>query len=214
MVKPVSAPNRHGAVRHARILAFSLALLAASYFGHAVVDPEPVFACYCTRAATIAETVATNEVTVIAGTIGAALADRTAIGVDTWFHGVEPASVVWVRGGRNTFTSCDEFIGGGERWLLVLWGGATAPGANGLYSTSMCERNGRIGTAEGDAALAEANELFANAAASPSAPHAPPSMIELSRWVGPGLVWVMIVGLVALAMFAAIWVVARRRSTG
>ncbi|MDP8905039.1 MAG: hypothetical protein M3N29_06960 [Chloroflexota bacterium] len=191
------------------VLAASLLLCFSALFVQAVALPWPVRACSCMpNPPGMAELAAEGGLTVVAGTVGRALPDRTPVSVDTWFHGDAPSDVVWVSGGSQQMTSCDPVMTAGERRLLVLHG---EPGQ--LYSSNPCVTSGVIGTANGDAALAEAAAVFGTGIAPPTAepeptPQAPPTPAAPA---GDGLLWVAAaVGAASLLFFSAV-VLARRR---
>lgn len=195
----------------ARFVAALLLGLAACVF-QATELPSPVVACSCVAPMpTLEESVANGDVSVVVGTIGAALPDRTAIGVETWFHGDEPADVIWVRGGTNMSSSCDISIGGGERWLLVLYGSRNAPGWDGLYGLSMCDRNGRLGTPHGDALVAEATQLFGPGQQPAEREPEPAQPIDLTPFLGEGLLWAMATSAIGLLFLGGIALIAKRR---
>lgn len=197
--------------RAARVFAAFLIAFGAFAF-QAVQLPGRALACSCLRPpAPLAEQAAKDPVTIVAGTVGAAQADRTPLVVDTWFHGEFATDLIWLSGGRNQMSSCDVFMTAGERRVMSLWGGPAAPDARGLYSTSLCSSNAAVGTAEGDALLAEAVAAFGTGQPPPSPEPEPAAPIDLSPWIGDGLIWAAVAVGVGLAMFGAVALIARRR---
>ena len=71
--------------------------------------------------------------------------------------------------GNQMVSSCDPSMTPGERRLMVLH-----RQEDGTFSYSPCVATGVIGTEEGDAALAEATELFAGEAPPTPEPTPPP----------------------------------------
>jgi hypothetical protein len=201
-------------MRRALPLATALLLAFAAYAFQAVQLPGRALACYCMQQTSLAEVDLADQVTIVVGTVGAALPDRTVIGVDTWFHGPFPTNVVWVMGGTNSSSSCDARITAGERRVLILYGGPRAPGANGLYSTSSCAPSGVAGTPEGDALFAEAVAAFGDPLAPPSPDPQLDSPMNLSPLLGEGLVWAGVSSGIGLLLLAAAVFAARRRPAG
>lgn len=201
----------HPVIRMAAAFAVAFAALTI----HSLALPERVLACSCAwPPPSLAEVAARDQVSVIVGTVGQSLPDRTAIGVETWFHGAFPADVVWLTGGTNMASSCDLPLAVGQRWVLVLNGGPAAPGAGGLYSAGSCDPHGELGTPQGNAVLADVIATFGSGE-SPDPPEAePPPPIDVSRWLGGGLVWVAAASGTGVLVLAAIVLAARRRRAG
>lgn len=197
-------PRRLKTVSAALVFAFM------AYALQSVALPGRVLACSCvTPLPSLAELVDRDQITVVVGIVGQALPDRTPIAVEAWFYGEAATDLVWLSGGANEATSCDVFMSVGEHRLLVLQGGA-----DGLYSTNVCLPGGLIGTPEVDARLAEAAGLFGVAQSPPPAPEpAPNEPLDLSPWLG-GLTWVAAAAGVAILMFGALALFARRRPSG
>jgi hypothetical protein len=166
--------------------------------------PHRVAACYCMERP-LAESLAREDPTVVVGTVAQALGDRTRIVADGWFHGPFPADVLWVRGGTGSSSSCDLNIAHGQRRVFVLFGGPRAPGANGLYSTSICDPGGVIGTAAGDAVLAEAVEIFGE----PLPLSVSTSILQIGS--ADGTLYIVAATAAGLAILAAAVLVGRRR---
>ena len=182
------------------------------YAVQSVQLPGRALACSCAGPPPpMAQAAATDPVTIVAGTVGVAQPDRTPIAVDTWFHGGFVTDVIWVMGGTNQMSSCDVFMSAGERRVMVLWGGPSAPGANGLYSTSSCSANAAVGTDAGNELLAEAIDTFGSGQAPPEAEPEPEAPIDLSPWLGDGLLWAAIAVTAGLALFGVVTLVTRRR---
>jgi hypothetical protein len=169
---------------------------------------------------TLAELAREEGTSIVVGTVGRALPDRTPIAVEGSFVGGPHAEVVWLTGGSQQMTSCDIFMSAGERRLLVVFRGDA-----GLYSTNSCAPSGLLGTPDGDALLATAIASFGD----PSVPSAPepefepepesepesasPIVTEPSPSPGQGLIWVAAAIGVGILLFGAITLVARRRPT-
>lgn len=199
-------------MRHRLSVAVALFLAFAAYSFQVIQMPGRVLACYCTEQS-LAEVVEEGQVTVVAGVVGPAQPDRTPVVLDAWFHGAFRTNVVWLRTGTNSVSSCDVFMSVGERRLMVLHGGPIAPGANGLYSSSLCSPNAVIGTAEGDALFAEAVGLFGPAEEQPASEPVTSAPAELAPWVGGGLVWAAAAFGIGMLLFGGLILVARRRPT-
>ncbi len=192
--------------------AFTLALTAYAF--EAVHLPARVVACMCVeQPETLAAIRDLDQVSIVAGTIGPQLEDRTPVGVDAWFHGPVPANVVWLRGGTTAFSSCDIEIAAGQRRLLVLYGGPRAPGANGLYSTGLCTPGGVIGNPDGDALLEEASAMFGSAQPPPSPVPEAPVPFDLAPLLGQGMLWAAAAFGIGLALLGTAVLFARRRPT-
>ncbi len=198
-------------MRHRLSVAVALFLAFATYSFQAIEMPGRVLACYCT-AQSLAEVVDDGQVTVVAGVVGRAQPDRTPVVLGAWFYGAFPTNVVWLRTGTNSVSSCDVFLSVGERRLMVLYGAPIAPGANGLYSSSLCSPNAIIGTVQGDALLAEAVGLFGPAEGQSTEP-VTSAPAELSPLLGGGLVWAAAAFGIGMLLFGGLTLVARRRST-
>ncbi len=195
--------------RRLKAVSAALVFVFMAYALQSVALPGRVLACSCVAPLpSLAEVVDRDQVTVVLGTVGRPLPDRTPIAVEAWFHGAAPTDVVWLMGGTNMATSCDVFMSVGERRLLVLRGGE-----EGLYSTNLCLPGGLIGTPEGDALLAEATEVLGSGQSPPPPEPAPNAPLDLSPWLG-GLTWVAAAAGLGLLMFGAIALIARRRPPG
>ena len=196
------------------VLAAAILLTLSAVFLQAVMFPGRALACSCAGPPPpLAEIAAADNVAIVAGTVGRALADRTPVAVDAWFHGVAPAEIVWLSGGSQQMTSCDIFMSPGEQRLFVLYGGP-----EGLYSANSCSPTAVVGTAEGNALVAEAIQAFGDPQAPPTAepepePPAAPANPTAPQTGGPGMLWVAAgVGL-ATVLFGAVVLVARLRRT-
>jgi hypothetical protein len=196
------------------VIAAAILLTLSAVFAQAVLFPGRALACSCIGPPPpLAEIAATDDVAIVAGTVGPALADRTPVAVDAWFHGIAPADLVWLSGGTQQMTSCDIIMSPGEQRLFVLYGSV-----EGMYSANSCSPSGVIGTAEGDALVAEAIQAFGapqlppTAEPEPEPPAAPASQPGAGGGGLPiGLLWVGAgVGL-AVLLFAAVVLVARVR---
>ena len=190
----------------------SVWLALAAVFVQSVAVPQAVLACSCiSPLPTLQEVVASDpEVSVIVGTVGPAQAEVTPVAVEAWFHGARPADFIWLSGGTQMMTSCDVMMKAGERRLFVLYGSHPGP-----YSNNMCSPGGALDTAEGAAALADAEALFgaAQPPASPEATDQPAVPLEPSA--SEGLGWAWLAGGVAAALLVLLVIgllAARRRS--
>lgn len=201
------------------IFAAVLLLTLSALFVQAVALPGRVLACSCLGPPPpLAEIAAADDVAIVAGTVGRALADRTPVAVEAWFHGAAPTDVVWLSGGTQMVSSCDIFMSAGERRIFVLYGQP-----EGIYSANSCSPSGLIGTAEGDALVAEAIQAFGDpevpATAEPEAPATPepeaepPAAPGSARAAGDGLLWVGAgVGLAVVLFGAVVFLAAFRRA--
>ncbi len=199
-------------MRRAWPLAAALMFALVAYAYQAVQIPGRVLACSCVAPLpTLAEVAREEGVSVVVGTVGRALPDRTPIAVEGWFVGGAPhEDVVWLTGGSEQMTSCDIFMSAGERRLLVVYRGDA-----GLYSANSCAPSGLLGTPDGDALLASAIESFGDAIV-PVAPEPEPESVtpiatEPSPMIGQGLVWVAAAVGAGVVLFGVIALVARRR---
>jgi hypothetical protein len=198
------------------VIAAAILLTLSAVFAQAVLFPGPALACSCAGPPPpLAEIAAADDVAIIAGSVGPALADRTPVAVDAWFHGAARAELVWLSGGTQQMSSCDILMSPGERRLFVLYGSV-----EGMYSANSCSPSGRIGTAEGDALVAEAMQAFGAPQPPPTtepepeppaAPQNQPAAGDGGLPGGPGLLWIGAgVGL-AVLLFGAVILVARVR---
>jgi hypothetical protein len=171
------------------------------------LSPLPARACSCAEIASIARAASKPGVAVVAGTVGRQLPDRTPIAVDTWFHGSQAADVIWLNFGSQGQTSCDPFVTSGERRLLVVH-----RQQENLYSVDPCVASGVIGTEPGDAALAEAVEVFGGGATAPPGSTDPP-ISPRPPTTDPAAGWVYVVGALGAAalLFAVVALVGLRR---
>ena len=207
-------------MRKAWPLAAALVFAFVSYAYQAVQVPGRVMACSCMAPLpTLAEVARDEGTSIVVASVGRALPDRTPISVEGWFVGGPQDEVVWLSGGSQMMTSCDMFMTAGERRLLVL-----SRADQGLFSTNPCAPTGLLGTADGDALLATAIDLFGD----PNVPQAPastspepepepesvsPVATEPSAGLSPGVVWVAAAVGVGVLFFGAIVLFARRRPT-
>jgi hypothetical protein len=195
------------------VTATAILLTVSALFAQSLMLPGRVLACSCAGPPPpLAEIAAADNVTIIAGTVGPALADRTPVAVDAWFHGAAPAEMVWLSGGTQMMTSCDIVMNPGERRLFVLYGQP-----EGMYSANGCSPSGLIGTAEGNALVAEAQQAFGQPQALPTAEpqNAPPPAPENApSAAGDGLLWIGAgVGL-AVLLFGGVALLAVVRRAG
>lgn len=183
----------------------ALAFAFVACFVQSVVLPGPVLACSCVEPQPLAEIAATENVAVVAGTVGQALPDRTPLGIDTWFHGANPSDAVWLNTGSQMISSCDIGMSAGQRWLLVLY-----PADTGMYSAGLCSPHAMLGTPEGEALFEEAAAVFGAGQPIPSPSPEPPASIDASPWLG-GIAWVGGAVGAALLLFGALFLLARRK---
>ncbi len=198
-------------------LAAALFLAFAAYSFQAVQLPGRVMACSCIAPLPTLADVARDEGTsIVVGTVGRALPDRTPIAIEGSFVGGPHPEVIWLSGGSQQMTSCDIFMSAGERRLLVLYRGDA-----GLYSTNSCAPSGLLGTQDGDALLATAIDSFGDAQA-PLGPQPEPSpepgvtspiATEPAPLLGQGFVWVAAAVGVGILVLGTVVLFARRRST-
>ena len=193
-------------------ITISLALAVVAFAFQSLEMPSVASACSCAGPPPpLLEAVSRGNVTVVVGTVGVALPEQTPITVETWFHGPFPNAVVWVMGGTQMASSCDIPLAVGQRALLVLYGGPSAPGANGLYSLSMCERNGVLGTEIGNAALAEAVAAFGPGLDPRGRDREPLPAAETTARIDQGFIWILGTAGLGLAALAAVFLFARSR---
>ncbi len=172
-------------MRGRRLTILGIAILGASaLFTQSAAVPARVVACSCIPPPSLAEVATTEDVAIVAGTVGRALPDRTPVGVETWFHGASPSDVVWLNSGTQMASSCDIFMTAGERRIFVLH-----VADKGTYSAISCSPNGLIGSPDGDALLEEAIATFGGEAPPTSEPAVAAEPAQ-SPWIGDGLVWV------------------------
>jgi len=198
-----------------------LAAIAISFTAltfQAIQLPGRALACSCVAPLpTLAEVARDEGTSIVVGTVGRALPDRTPIAIEGSFVGGPHAEVIWLTGGSEQMTSCDIFMSAGERRLLVLYRGEAD-----VYSTNSCAPSGLLGTQDGDALLATAIDTFGDATV-PGAPEPEPEpepevtspiAAEPSPWLGQGLVWAAGAFGVGVLFFGAIVLIARRRPSG
>jgi hypothetical protein len=195
-------------MRRGLILASAVAFALSAVLAQSLAVPQRVVACSCiTPLPSLAETVAGGgDMSVLTGTVGPPQAEVTPIQVEAWFHGGRPADVVWVSGGTQMMSSCDVMFSAGQRWFLVLYGEPGQP-----YSTNLCAPNAMLGTAEADELVAQAVDLFGPAQPTPTAEPPPEAPAEPSPLLSGGMLWVVAAVAVTGALFAAVFVIARRR---
>jgi hypothetical protein len=182
-----------------------MAFTFAAVFLQALAGPLPARACSCVMPMpTIGEAATQPGTVVLAGVIGPQQPDRTPVQVDTWFSGPGVQEIVWMSFGSQMTTSCDPVVNVGERRLLVL-----SRQDEQLYSYNPCVQAGVIGTPEGDAALAEAQELFGGQPIATPAPTPPPQIgdtpgLDAARVYVIGAVGVGVLLLVGVLLFATL----------
>lgn len=125
---------------------------AGPTLGCSCIVPEPL-GTYVERDPTVA---------VFAGTAGQTTANRTAFSVERWFAGPGEAPVVLLvpgtvdlGNGEMMSNTCGLDLPAGSRWIL-----ATPRGDNGSFTPSICLPSARLGTPEGAALVAEAEQAF------------------------------------------------------
>jgi hypothetical protein len=192
------------------LLAGTLLVLTAA-FAQALAGPLPARACSCAAPLpSLARVAGDPGVVVLVGTIGQQQAERTPGAVETWFNGPGANDVVWLNFGRQMMSSCDPFVTAGEKRIMVLH-----PIGDGAYGVNPCVVSGVIGTADGDAALAEAEALFAGQPPPPGATDPPalpgaPTGASSDGWLMVGGV----VGVAGLILVGVALLSVRRRQAG
>lgn len=198
-------------------MATAITLAFAALTFQAVKIPGRVLACSCIAPLTLVEVARDQGTSIVVGTVGRALPDRTPLAVEGSFVGGPHPEVVWLTGGSQQMSSCDIFMSAGERRLLVL-----DRSEGELFSANGCAPSGLLGTADGDALLATAVEAFGE----PQVPVAPEPRPEPepevqtqaptseSPWLGPGLIWAAGALGGGLLLFGAVLLIARRRPSG
>jgi hypothetical protein len=198
-----------------RLVRFAGALLVAlsALTFQSVLLPDRAFACSCVAdPPTFEETAAQPNVTIVVATVGLGQRNAVPLAVETWFHGDAPSQTIWVRGvPAGGGSMCELPLFAAQRWLLVLRGGPTDPGGDGLYEASFCDQSTQMGTDAGDALFAEAVSLFGLGPGPPSPEPQPQAPIDLKPWIGEGLIWAIVLFGLGLLFFGLIALVARRR---
>lgn len=190
------------------VVGAAIALTFMAVFVQALAGPGRALACSCMEPMpTLADVAQEPNTVVIAGTIGPQQPERTPVEVDTWFHGPGPTNIVWLSFGTQMMTSCDPVVTAGERRLMVLH-----RDPQGVFTVNPCVTSGVIGTDAGDAALAEANALFAAATPPPVEPTEPPPVVAPPPTeVDAARIYVVGAIVAALLVFAVVGFVALRR---
>ena len=201
------------------VAAIAMAFTALTF--QAIQLPGRALACSCVEPLpTLAELAGEQGTSIVIGTVGRALPDRTPIAVEGSFVGGPHAEVVWLSGGSQQMTSCDIFMSVGERRLLVLF-----RSEGELYSTNSCAPSGLLGTAAGDALVATAVEAFGEPQApavgepepepqpepEPEIQAEPTSTPEAAPLLGTGLIWAAGAFAAGLMLFGLVILMARRR---
>lgn len=200
----------NSSVRHGWILGAALVMTFAAVFMQSLAAPGRALACSCVMPMpTIADMATEPGTVVVAGSIGPQQPERTPVEVDTWFHGGAPAPVIWLSFGSQMTTSCDPSVNVGERRLLVL-----SRVDEQLYSYNPCVQAGVIGTPDGDAALAAAEQLFGGQLMPTPEPTEPPNIgetpgLDAARLYVVGAIGAAVLLLAGVVLFAML----RRRRT-
>lgn len=189
------------------VVAAALALTFAAVFVQALAGPGRALACSCVMPMpTIAEAATQPGTVVVAGIIGPQQPEQTPLQVDTWFFGGAPQPVIWMSFGSRMMTSCDPFVEVGERRLMVLF-----RQDGGLFSYNPCVQSGVIGTPEGDAALATAQELFGGEPIATPVPTPPPQIGDTPGLDAARLYVIGAVGAGVLLLAAVVLIAMLRR---
>jgi len=194
-------------------LRFAAALLAAVALTPALAGAA--FACSCVMPEALGAYVARDPtIAVFAGTAGPTTRDRTAFAIERWFAGPGSAGVIALvpatidlGNGQVSGNTCGLDLPAGSRWIL-----AAPRGADGSFTPSVCLPNARLGTAEGAALLAEAEQTFGPGMA-PATPSlaSPPGEPEPVQGEHLPLVLAMLAGGLAAALLGGAVVLALRR---
>jgi len=158
--------------RRGLLLAVAAALAFIGAWAQALAGPLPALACTCALPeGGLAALVGQPDVVVFTGTAGRQAIDRVPFTVTDWFHGdgaarivfVRPASIPDGRGGvmHNT---CGLDFRPGEWMFLVAHGHPPEP-----LTASVCSPHASLDTAEGQALVADATEVFGAPGAAPPA---------------------------------------------
>jgi hypothetical protein len=188
-------------------VAAAIVLAFCAYAIQSVQMPGRVFACSCAMPPSLAQIAADPDRVLAVATIGQSFGDdfdaRTALTIERAFTGQIAAQVV-VSGIGSQQAGCQVGAKPGDRWIFAI---SRAP--EGTLHVSACGLGERIGTATGNALLAEAIGLFGEGQPPPSAdPEAAP--LDLEPWLG-GSVWLVGLVLVSAAVFGAVILIASRR---
>jgi hypothetical protein len=197
-------------MRRPLVLAAGTILALTAAFAQALGGPLPARACSCIHPLpTMARVVSENPASVVlVGTIGRQQAERTPVAVEAWYHGPGVTDLVGLNFGNQGMTSCDPFVTAGEKRLMVLH-----RNEDGSFGVNPCVASGVIGTEAGNAALEEAEALFAAPQPPPTAPPSEPPTAPTEPAGAADLGWVMVASVlgVALLLFVAVALVAVRR---
>ena len=196
-------------------LRFLAGLLAAVAI--AVALPRVALACSCVQPESLGVIVSRDPaIAVFAGTAGATERNRTPFSVERWFAGPGPAPVValvpaTIDLGDGTIgaSSCGLDLPAGSRWIL-----AAPRNPDGTFGPSLCLPHAEVGTAEGAALLAEAEQAFGPGTVPAAPPLASPPAAPGPAAPGdplPLLLAALLGALAAAALAGAAALVLRRR---
>jgi hypothetical protein len=190
--------GRIQALLHGSLLAATLLL------ANGIVVPSPALACSCAPPEPIAQAAGPRRAIVVAS-IGRPVPGGTAIGIEGVFAGPINSDQMLIRGIGGESSACEHGAIAGQRWLLILF-----RDDDGMYSTNSCLPGALLGTADGDAKLAEAVAAFGQPGVAATPQPEPPAPIDFSPWLG-GLGWVVAVVAAGAVLLGLVAVVARRR---
>ena len=175
--------------------AFVFVLVALS-----AAAPPCALACSCMQPPPLAQAAAEPGAIVASGRVGPAVAGGFSFAVERWFNGSEPTTTFTARAGNGA--DCWLPLATGDH-LVAVW----QREEDGGLAASICSRFGRLDDPDGQALLAEAEELFGpGMIATPEEPASPsptdddlPAAIPGGMYVGGAvLAGIGVLGLVTL----------------
>ncbi len=188
-------------------------MLGALWSGQAA-SPLPALACSCVMPEPMASYRGNSNHMVLEGRVASVAATGVEVQVERWFQGPGGATISFAPDGfGDQSAACqDPWPKVGSRWIWVAW----VPEVGARPQTNLCTPKAALGTAEGDAMVASIVSAFGTGTTvDPPTVPAPESPSVASP--AGDLVTLAIGGAVtlsAIALFAGVILIARRRQSG
>ncbi len=189
-----------------------LVVLGALWSGQAA-SPLPALACSCVMPEPMATYRGDSNHMILEGRVAAVAPDGVEVAVERWFQGPGGATISFAPDGFGEQSAAcqDPWPTVGSRWVWVAW----VPEVGARPQTNLCTPKAALDTPEGDAMSAAIVSAFG--AGTTVDPPIEPESESPAPAPSPGeLVVVAVVGavtLAALAVFAAVILIARRRES-